>query len=213
MTHRPPVPLGHEHLAQLASALEGVSHAFGTIDSWGRRVAQVLSRGGRLLAVGNGGSAAQAQHLTAELVGRFHGERRPFSAIALHAETSSLTAIANDYGADEIFARQVEAHGRRGDALVLLSTSGNSANLLRAAERARGCGLTSFAITGVGPNSLANICDEALIVPSPHTTVVQEVHLVVVHLLCAAIDTALATKAQRTIRLDSEISLAPKVSA
>ncbi len=213
MTHRPAVPLGRDHLSELSAALDGISAAFDTIDLWGRRIAQLLSRGGRLLAAGNGGSAAQAQHLTAELVGRFHGERRALSAIALHAETSSLTAIANDYGADEMFARQVEAHGRTGDALVLLSTSGNSANLLRAAERARCCGLTSFAITGPGPNALANICDEALIVPSPHTTVVQEAHLVVVHLLCAAIDGGLAAKAQRTIRLEREISLSPRVSA
>jgi len=186
VTTRPPVPLGREHLAELSKALNGISHAFDTVDSWGGRIAHVLSKGGRLLAAGNGGSAAQAQHLTAELVGRFHGDRRALSAIALHAETSSLTAIANDYGADEMFARQVEAHGRPGDALVLLSTSGNSVNLLRAAERARDLELTSFAITGAGPNSLANICDEALTVPSPHTTVVQEAHLVVVHLLCAA---------------------------
>jgi phosphoheptose isomerase len=207
------VPLGREHLAELAAALNGIAHTFDTIDAWGSRIAHVLACGGRLLAAGNGGSAAQAQHLTAELVGRFHGERRALSAIALHAETSSLTAIANDYGADEIFARQVEAHGRRGDALVLLSTSGNSANVLRAAERARSCGVTSFAITGAGPNSLANLCDDALIVPSPHTTVVQEAHLVVVHLLCAAIDAALEAKSRRAIRLDSEVSLAGKVSA
>jgi D-sedoheptulose 7-phosphate isomerase len=213
VTNRPPVPLGREHLAELANALNGVSHAFDTVDSWGEQVAHVLSKGGRLLAAGNGGSAAQAQHLTAELVGRFHGDRRALSAIALHAETSSLTAIANDYGVDEMFARQVEAHGRPGDALVLLSTSGNSANLLRAAERARNCGLVSLAITGAGPNALANNCDDALIVPSPHTTVVQEAHLVVVHLLCAAIDAALAARSQRTIRLDNEISLTSKVSA
>jgi len=213
VTHRPPVPLGREHLVELAAALDGITHTFDTIETWGARMAHLLSRGGRLLAAGNGGSAAQAQHLTAELVGRFHGERRALSAIALHAETSCLTAIANDYGAEEIFARQVEAHGRRGDALVLLSTSGNSANLLRAAERARGCGVTSFAITGAGPNALANLCDDALIVPSPHTTVVQEAHLVIVHLLCAAIDAALDAKSRRRIRLDNEISLAGRVSA
>ena len=93
-------------------------------------------RGQRLLAAGNGGSAAEAQHLTAELVGRFDGERVPFSAISLHAETSAVTAIANDYGYDDVFARQVRAHGRSGDVLMLLSTSGKSPNLLRAAEAA-----------------------------------------------------------------------------
>jgi len=210
---RPPVPIGRDHLAELGAALAALGDSLDTIDSWGSRCAETLGRGGRLLAAGNGGSAAQAQHLTAELVGRFHGERRPLSAIALHAETSSLTAIANDYGADEIFARQIEAHGRHGDVVVLMSTSGRSPNLLRAAERARTCGVASLAMTGPGPNPLATLCDDALLVPSPHTTVVQEAQLVAVHLLCAAIDAALAAQAHKMIRLDKETSLANQVSA
>jgi phosphoheptose isomerase len=198
---KPPVPVGRQHLLELAAALGGLGDSFDKITQWGRRCADVFGRGGRLLAAGNGGSAAQAQHFTAELVGRFHGERRPLSAIALHAETSSLTAIVNDYGADEIFARQVEAHGRRGDVVVLMSTSGRSPNLLRAAERARECGVVSLAVTGAGPNALANVCDDALVVSSPHATVVQEAHLVV-----AAIDDALA-------QLPAELSLARQASA
>jgi phosphoheptose isomerase len=204
---KPEVPVGRAHFLELAAALGALEDSLDTVTQWGRRCADVLASGGRLLAAGNGGSAAQAQHLTAELVGRFHGERRPLSAIALHAETSSLTAIANDYGADEIFARQIEAHGRPGDLVVLLSTSGRSPNLLRAAQRARECGVVSLALTGAAPNALATVCDHALVVPSPHPTVVQEAHLVVVHLLCAAIDEALAKLSQpATIRLDSEIS-------
>ena len=113
-----------EHLEQLRIGLWSLEQQAGTIEGWGRELARVFASGGRLLAAGNGGSAAEAQHLTAELVGRFEDDRQPLSALALHAETSSLTAICNDSGPDEIFARQVEAHGRTGDVLVLLSTSG-----------------------------------------------------------------------------------------
>jgi D-sedoheptulose 7-phosphate isomerase len=147
-----------------------------------------LLQGRRLLAVGNGGSAAQAQHLTAELVGRYCDDRIPFSAIALHADTSSLTAISNDYGVDEAFSRQVRAHGRPGDVLVALSTSGRSPNVLASVAAARGLGLTVWGLTGPAPNPLAAACDEALSVHSPSGATVQEVHLVAVHLLCAAID-------------------------
>ena len=107
------------------------------------------------MAAGNGGSAAQAQHLTAELVGRFGAERRALSAIALHAETSSLTAVGNGYGFEEIFARQVRAHGRRGDVLVVLSTSGSSANLPAAAREARTTGMHTWVLTWPLPNELA----------------------------------------------------------
>ena len=161
------------------------------VESWGRQLATVLSGGGRLLAVGNGGSAAEAQHLTGEIVGRFLQDRRPFSAVALCAESSSLTAILNDYGAEEVFARQVEAHGRPGDILVVLSTSGRSPNVLAAAKRAHDVGLTVWALTGPEPNPLAGTADEVLAVPAGSTAAVQEVHLVAVHALCAAMDRAL----------------------
>src|SRR5690606_6877309 len=126
------------HVDELYPALAALRSNADTLTSWGRRLAVVLDTGGRLLAAGNGGSAAEAQHLTAELVGRFVAERRPMSALCLSAETSSLTGVLNDYGRDEVFARQVEAHGRPGDVLILLSTSGRSSNVLRAAERALG---------------------------------------------------------------------------
>jgi phosphoheptose isomerase len=210
---KPAVPIGRDHLIELNNALSTLASSFDVVTDWGRRCAETLANGGRLLAAGNGGSAAEAQHLTAELVGRFHGDRRPLSAIALHAETSSLTAIANDYGADDIFARQLEAHGRRGDVVVLLSTSGSSPNLLRAAEKARECRVLSLALTGAAPNALATLCDSAITVPSPHCTVVQEVHLVVVHLLCAAIDNELAARASCEIRLDGGVALDRRVSA
>jgi D-sedoheptulose 7-phosphate isomerase len=138
--------------------------------------------------VGNGGSAAQAQHLTAELVGRYCDDRPAYSALALHAETSSLTAIVNDFGAEAVFARQVEAHGRPGDVLLALSTSGRSANVHAAVSAARAKGLTTWALTGPGPNPVANACQDALCIDAPATATVQEAHLVVVHLLCARFD-------------------------
>ena len=162
-----------------------------TTGRWGRSLADRLGSGGRLLVAGNGGSAAQAQHLTAELVGRYRDDRRPLSALALHAETSSTTAIANDYGADEVFARQVEAHGRPGDVLLLISTSGASPNVVAASVRGGACGLTVWALTGRRPNPLAAQADDALCVAAEETATVQEVHLVAMHMLCEAIDLAL----------------------
>jgi D-sedoheptulose 7-phosphate isomerase len=153
--------------------------------------------GQRLLAAGNGGSAAEAQHLTAELVGRFDGERVPFSAISLHAETSAVTAIANDYGYEEVFARQVRAHGRSGDVLVLLSTSGNSPNLLRAVEAAARLGLTTWALTGPGPNPLATACDEAVMIESLNANA-QEAHLIALHALCRAFECEVGRRTSRT---------------
>nr|WP_269431152.1 SIS domain-containing protein [Luteipulveratus halotolerans] len=179
------------HRHELTSGMESLERQSATIGLWGTRLAQVLRGDGRLLAAGNGGSAAEAQHLTAELVGRFVDERRPLSAICLSAETSSLTAILNDYGAQEVFARQAEAHVRPGDILMLLSTSGRSPNVLEAARRARGRGAQVWAMTGPGPNPLARLADEAVVVDAGSTAAVQEVHLAVVHALCAAVDAAL----------------------
>lgn len=179
-------------LQELTAALRELEPELERLDRWGAVLAGVLSEGGRLLAVGNGGSAAQAQHLTAELVGRYLDERRPFSAIALNAETSTLTAIVNDYGAEEMFARQVRAHGREGDVLVALSTSGRSPNVLAAVEAARELTMVTWGITGPGPNLLAALSDEAVVVGTRATATVQEVHLVVIHHLCAAVEAALA---------------------
>jgi phosphoheptose isomerase len=182
---------GPAHLARLRSALADFEQQAARVEDWGYELADRLSAGARLLAAGNGGSAAQAQHLTAELVGRYCAERRPLSAIALHAETSSLTAIANDYGVEEVFARQVSAHGRPGDVCLLLSTSGRSGNVVRAAERAREAGLTVWALTGAAPNELAAAAHEAVCVAGEDCAAVQEVHLVGLHILCEALDVAL----------------------
>lgn len=182
---------GQAHLARLRSALAEFEQQLVTVQNWGDELADRLGAGARLLAAGNGGSAAQAQHLTAELVGRYCDERRPLSAIALHAETSSLTAIANDYGAEEMFARQVSAHGRPGDVCLLLSTSGRSGNVVRAAERAREAGLTVWALTGPAPNELATQAHEAVCVAAEDCAAIQEVHLIGLHILCEALDAAL----------------------
>lgn len=180
-----------EHIAALAEAVEHVDAETPRLTGWGRHLADVLTADGRLLACGNGGSAAEAQHLTAELVGRFKDERMPLSAIALHADTSALTAVVNDYGIDEMFARGVRAHGRAGDVLVALSTSGTSPNVLSAVKAAHEAGLTAWAMTGPAPNPLAAMCDDAVCVEAPTTATVQEIHLLLVHSLCIALDAAL----------------------
>ncbi|MGK5739638.1 D-sedoheptulose-7-phosphate isomerase [Micromonospora sp. URMC 103] len=179
------------HLANLAAALLPYRECEPLLARWGDTLARRLAGGGRLLVAGNGGSAAEAQHLTAELVGKLRDDRQPLSAIALHAETSAITAIANDYGYDDVFARQVRAHGRPGDILLLLSTSGTSPNLLTAATAAHDTGLHTWAFTGPAPNPLADACDEALAIASPDSQVVQELHLVSTHVLCEYVDEAL----------------------
>jgi len=180
------------HLTQLRAALDVAEDDMVRAEAWGARLGRRLQNGARLLTVGNGGSAAEAQHLTAELVGRFETERGPLSAICLHGDASSLTAIANDYGIEEAFARQVRGHGRPGDVLIALSTSGRSPNVLAAARAAHDCGLTVWGLTGPGPNPLADLCDEVLSFDAPRSSTVQELHLVAIHVLCAAVDAALS---------------------
>lgn len=188
MRFRRSLPSAAGHIGELAGGLDALGAELPRVEAWGERLFEVLTAGGRLLSCGNGGSAAEAQHLTSELVGRYRDDRPPFSAVSLCAETSSVTAIGNDYGADEVFARQVRAHGRPGDILVCLSTSGTSPNVLAAAAAATRCDMTTWALTGAAPNPLADACDDALCVPAPHTATVQEIHLVAVHLLCAELD-------------------------
>jgi type III pantothenate kinase len=180
------------HVAQLRDALDEHAETLALAEGWGARLAARLDGGARLLAVGNGGSAAQAQHLTAELVGRFERDRRALSALCLHGDTSALTAITNDFGIEEAFARQVCAHGRPGDVLVALSTSGRSPNVLAAARAAHECGLTVWGLTGAAPNPLADLCDEVVAIDAERTCTVQELHLVAIHVLCGAVDEALA---------------------
>ncbi len=182
-----PVAVAQHHIGALTATLDALAAEAPRLAEWGGALADRLLDGARLLAAGNGGSAAEAQHLTAEFVGRFDGDRRAFSAIALHSDTSALTAIANDYGYAESFARQVTAHAREGDVLILLSTSGTSANLVRAAEAGREAGAVVWAMTGPGPNPLTEAVDDALVLPGVGANV-QEAQLVAVHALCRVFD-------------------------
>ncbi|MEW6471803.1 MAG: SIS domain-containing protein [Actinomycetota bacterium] len=188
---RPDVLRGAGHVAALADALGDLAADAERIDGLGRRLAGILAGGAQCLVAGNGGSAAHGQHFTAELVGRYRTERRPLAAIALHADTSTFTALVNDYPPVDVFARQVAAFGRPGDVLLCLSSSGRSPNLLAAAEVARSDGLAVWALTGPTPNPLATVADEVIAVDAPYPATVQEIHQVVVHLLAAAVDDVL----------------------
>ncbi|GAB3611396.1 SIS domain-containing protein [Humibacter ginsengiterrae] len=189
--HTLPAPdAAADHIRTLAPSLLSLQEQSATITAWGEELADRLVGGARLLVAGNGGSAAEAQHLTAELVGRFQNDRPAFSAIALNAETSSVTAIGNDYGFDQVFARQVSAHARPGDIVLLLSTSGASGasgNLLAAAAAAHECGALVWAMTGPVPNPLAAAGDEAITIEGPSAHV-QECQLVGIHALCCVFD-------------------------
>ncbi|MFB7449825.1 D-glycero-beta-D-manno-heptose 1-phosphate adenylyltransferase [Streptomyces sp. NPDC056194] len=193
---------GRDHIHALTEALHRLDT--GALERWGQALAGTLAAGGRLLVAGNGGSAAEAQHLTSELVGRFRAERAPLSAIALHADSSSVTALTNDYGPEEVFARQVRAHGRPGDVLLLLSASGTSPNVLAAARAGRETGLTVWALTGPGASPLAEASDLAVCVDAAQVATVQECHLVAIHLLCAAVDAHLVKTETLTSDLAEE---------
>lgn len=149
---------------------------------------ECLRAGNKLLFCGNGGSAADSQHLAAEFVGRYEKERRSLPAIALTTDTSILTAIGNDYAYERVFERQVEGLGRRGDVLFAISTSGNSKNVIAAVKKAREMGLKVVVFTGGGGGELKNLADAALVVPSKKTARIQESHILVGHILCERID-------------------------
>ena len=180
-----------EHLAALAEAAEAADELTPVVAGWAERLAEVFTAGGRVLTCGNGGSASEAQHLTGELVGRFRHDRQPLSAIALCADSTATTAIMNDYGVEDVFARQVRAHGRTGDVLITFSTSGTSPNVVAAAKAALEIGVSVWALTGPAPNPLAALSDSAIPVAAPTVATVQEIHLSMVHALCIALDDAL----------------------
>ena len=151
-----------------------------------------LADGGQLLVAGNGGSAADAQHIVAELTGRFMRERQPFRALALHANTSALTAIGNDYGFEHVFARELTAHARPGDVLVGISTSGNSANILRAIEAARLKSVAVIGLTGKLGGKMRDLCDLCICAPSRSTPRIQEMHITIGHIICELLEERLA---------------------
>lgn len=158
----------------------------------GERISETLLAGGRVFFCGNGGSAADAQHLAAELSGRYLKDRRPLDGIALNCNVSAITAIGNDYSFDEVFARQVRAHGRLGDVLVAISTSGCSKNILLAAAAAKENGMFVIGMTGIGGGELASLCDTIIKAPSSFTPRIQEMHIMAGHIICEIIDMHIA---------------------
>jgi D-sedoheptulose 7-phosphate isomerase len=151
-------------------------------------IVAALRTGNQLLIIGNGGSAADAQHIAAEIVGRYKRDRPAYAAIALTTDTSALTAIANDYGFEQVFARQVAGLGQRGDVLLALSTSGRSPNILSALRTARERGLVTVGFTGSKGGTLQPLCDHLLIAPSDDTPIVQQIHLALGHAICDEIE-------------------------
>jgi len=183
-----------DHSAALRRALDQLGELDGALQAAADSIARSFRSGGKLLAAGNGGSAAEAQHLTGELVGRLHPdrERQALPAVALHADTSTLTAVGNDYGYDRIFARQVEALGRAGDVLVVLSTSGASENLVSAVDVATELEMVTIGLLGRGVRPLHERCTHVLAVPSDSLQAVQECHLVLAHVLVEQVEDVLA---------------------
>ena len=170
-------------------------------------IVEALAGGHLVMVCGNGGSAAEAQHLAGELVGRFRREREPWPVLALTTDSAVLTAVANDYGYDTIFARQVAAFGRRGDVLVGISTSGESANVVNAACQARDRGMSVIALTGREPTRLGLFSDVALAVPATETALVQEVHAVLVHLISEIVESSLTQQTIERTRVDEASAL------
>jgi D-sedoheptulose 7-phosphate isomerase len=174
-----------EHLATIQKVIDST---LPDIQRSGQLICEALASGRKVLLCGNGGSAADAQHIAAELVGCYEKQRRSWPAIALTTDTSALTAVSNDLGYEQVFARQVLGLAQTGDVLVAISTSGKSKNVLRAAEQAREIGCKTVALTGATAEPLASLCDVSVAVPSTRTSRIQEVHITIGHLWCEMVD-------------------------
>lgn len=177
-----------EHQQILADSVSLLSDS---IDLLADLICETLARGSCIFWCGNGGSAADCQHLASEFVGRFKLDRKPLRSIALTTDCSALTAIANDYNYDTIFSRQIEAISRPGDLLIAISTSGNSINIVQALSTARNLGLQTAALLGKGGGRASGICDFPIIVPASDTARIQEVHIFIGHCLCEIVDSKL----------------------
>ncbi len=183
--------------AKIAAEIDTAARCFDKLKSLApeivaasRFLVDAIRGGGKVMFCGNGGSAADSQHLAAELSGRYMKERRPLAGLALTVDTSALTAIGNDYAFAEVFARQLRGVGRAGDALVAITTSGNSANVVEAARAAREIGIRVVGLTGRGGGKLPPLCDACIRVPSDTTSHIQEMHIAVGHLLCGIVEDA-----------------------
>jgi D-sedoheptulose 7-phosphate isomerase len=185
MSHQPAIEaIWDEHIS-VAGALRPLAADVNRVVAL---INRSMSAGGTLLACGNGGSAADAQHIVAELTGRFFRDRKPLRALALHSNTSSLTAIANDYGYEEVFAREVRAHGRKGDVLLAISTSGNSPNILKAIDAAHEKQMTVVGLSGESGGKMRALSDVCLCVPSSSTPRIQECHILIGHTICELLE-------------------------
>lgn len=173
-----------ESLAHSPEVIEAIQQA-------ARKCVEVYERGNKILIAGNGGSAADGQHMAAELSGRFNFDRPGIPAIALTANSSAVTAIGNDYGYDKIFSRQVQAYAQRGDLFIGISTSGNSQNVAEAIEQCQASGLETVGLTGAAESKMSAACDVCIRIPSTKTARIQECHILIVHLLCAAVEESL----------------------
>jgi D-sedoheptulose 7-phosphate isomerase len=188
------------HLQQSLAALEranGDAALLATARAIATVMIDALRSGNKILLIGNGGSAADAQHIAAEIVGRYKQDRPAYAAVALTTDTSALTAIANDYGFEQLFARQVEGLGQRGDVLLALSTSGRSPNILAALRVARARGLVTVGFTGSKGEALGALCDHLFVSPSDDTPIVQQIHLTIAHGICDEIEQTMMRETTR----------------
>jgi len=184
------LPFG-DHLAEHRALFERLDALAPEVQRAAGCIADALRGGGKAMFCGNGGSAADSQHLASEFTGRFVEDRRPLAALALSTDSSALTCIANDYAFDQVFERQLRALGRRGDVLVAISTSGNSANVMRAARAARELGIPVVGLLGRDGGTLKALSDVAIVVPSRSTARIQEAHIFIGHTLCALVEASL----------------------
>ncbi len=182
------ISLFQKNLAEQIALLQVIDSLDSVVKKAALLSVQSLQSGGKLMFCGNGGSAADCQHLAAELTGRFIKDRRPLAAIALSTDTSAITCISNDYSFDEVFARQIQGLGRAGDMLCAISTSGNSRNVIRAVEEARNAGMSVIGLLGHEGGALNELCDIAIVVPSKVTARIQESHILIGHTLCGLIE-------------------------
>lgn len=177
-----------DNLAEHAALFQRLAALQPEVEQVGALLADTLQSGNKLLVCGNGGSAADAQHLASELTGRFIADRRPLAAIALSTDSSALTCIGNDYGFEEVFSRQVQALARPGDCLIGISTSGKSPNVRRAVAAARGAGVSVVGLLGRDGGPMRADCDVSIVIPSDVTARIQEAHILVIHTLCGLIE-------------------------
>jgi D-sedoheptulose 7-phosphate isomerase len=182
------MPSFRDQSDELAAALAAFAPQAGEVDAAASLIAGGLLAGRTLFTCGNGGSAADAMHLAEELIGRYRGNRRPLPAVCLNADVGALTCIANDFGYDEVFARQLTGLARPGDMLVAFSTSGGSANILNALAAARACGVTSIALLGKGGGAARALADHPIVVPSANSARIQEIHGLVLHAICEEVE-------------------------